>query len=107
MPPASQNVRLTKSSNSAYVVDGARIDASVDTDCVATTATSQPPLMPSSSGGFVSFTVSAVKTAYTSTSQRMSVAIQNASATDSSFATMTSCDPRTLVPATVVKKPTQ
>ena len=57
------------------------VQPSTQTDCVATTATSQPPLMPFSSDGLCSLTVSTANTVYVQAAQSTTQAHQKIWAT--------------------------
>src|SRR6266568_5108816 len=74
-------------------------------DCVATVASNQVPLIPVSSEGLSSCTVTAAKNVYMITIQSKSPTIQRMAAALYWPSTITNSLPRTHVPATTVKKP--
>src|SRR5690606_7969100 len=91
--------------SSASGTAGAICMARTTTDCVATTASSHPPVIPPARLGLVSLTVNPANTAKVSSVQSTSVNSQRTVATPCEPQSTTNWPPRTPVAATTVKKP--
>src|SRR5262245_22299833 len=107
MPPPSHIARQNRRMSAERLPNpGASCVPSTATDCAATTATSQPPLIPSANVGLLSLTVSTAKTPYVIAAHKATPAAHNDAATRQADAMTSHWLPSTHVAATVVRNPT-